>query len=87
MGKLLRKVWVSSARYAVYAAATLLFFQLPGLFLSGAAGVPVSFGETAEIIETLPMRRHRNTTPPAGWRELAHEIVWNYNRYLVETRS
>lgn len=87
MGKLLRKVWVSSPRYAVYAAATLLFFQLPGLFLSGAAGVPVSFDETAEIIETLPMRRHRNTTSPVGWRDLAHEIVWNYNRYLVETRS
>jgi hypothetical protein len=30
----------------------------------------------------------RNGKPEhASWQELAAEIIWNYNRFLVETRS
>jgi hypothetical protein len=78
--------WRHSPRYGVYAAASRLFFRLPSFVAPGNSSSPDVFSEARDISATLPL--WRNGKPEhASWQELAAEIIWNYNRFLVETRS
>lgn len=90
LGPVLRRFlpggWRRSPRYGVYAAASQLFFRLPSLVRPNTSGGTDLFSESREISATLPLWRD-GRPEHAGWRELAAEIVWNYNRFLVETRS
>ncbi len=82
----LRAVARASPRYAVYGAASELFFRLP--LLLGP------FGERwegdvdwARVRHSLPVF---TATPQDGipaWRRLAADVVWNYHRFLEGTRA
>ena len=81
-----RRSWHASPRYWVYAAASELCFRLPTLILSdGGAG---GNGNCEELFRFLPeTRQAAGCTGRPGWQALASEILWNYHRFLAETRA
>lgn len=77
--------WRASPRYWVYASASELLFRLPDLLGSKADPVPVI---ASELWAALPVTRTRNgdgTLTP--WTQLAADIVWNYEQFLMDTRA
>jgi hypothetical protein len=81
------RAWKGSPRYWIYAVATELFFRLPCLVLRP--------GQTEEIEAArrklgswLPVTIEAKTGAELVlWRQRVLEVVMNYNRFLVETRS
>ena len=74
-----------SPRYCVYAAASELSFKMPGLVAkSSETGADESV--IKELLGWLPTCR-ATSQPAFDWRQVAGEIVWNYHRFLVGTRS
>lgn len=77
----------SSPRYCVYAAACELAFRLPSL-ARPAVPDPWIEAEWDEVRGWLPVTQpapslHRR----APWQGLAADILWNYRKFLVDTRS
>ena len=74
-----------SPRYCVYAAASELSFKMPGLVANSSER---ESGESAirELLGWLPTHCQKSQ-PKLDWRQVAGEIVWNYHRFLVGTRS
>jgi hypothetical protein len=76
------RLWHASPRYHVYAAASELFFHLPGLVVSGKL-------QQEPIVDwhalhgRLPLVHDWRP----GWRPLAADIVWNYHAFLEATRA
>ncbi len=82
----LRQFWRGSPRYEVYLTACELFFGLPEILAANGESAALALN-IADLSGALPVRIPESESRPAGWRGLAHEIVWNYNRFLVETQS
>ena len=81
-----RRVWSASPRYWVYAAASELCFHLPPLVQGNSASGADRGLE--ELFAFLPETRQAAWTAGcAGWQSLVSDILWNYHRFLVETRS
>ena len=80
------RVWRGSPRYWVYAAASDVCFRLPSLILPG--GGTDADANWEEVFCFLPERRPETqaATRPR-WQELASDILWNYHRFLTETRA
>jgi hypothetical protein len=88
-----RLAWQASPRHWVYRAASELFFALPALAEAngrGAAPLPLR-GD--QIRRWLPLCRSSERTnlakciSLAEWRDLASDVLWNYDAFLKETRS
>lgn len=82
-----RHGWQASPRYWVYAAASELFFELPCLLRSEREG-PEGSLDWKELRSWLPVAGEAGSGEKLSrWRQLTSEIVWNYYRFLVETRA
>lgn len=73
----------ASPRYWIYAAACELLFELPTLVPGAGDGI-------SPLLDFLPVVRNggddaRDTN--AGWRRTASEIGWNYQKFVMNTRS
>jgi hypothetical protein len=79
----LRGALHSAPRHSVYAAASELFFRLPSLLVSGASQPPEV--DWADVRRNLPVVCE--FSKGSDWRQLASDIVWNYQEFLVETRA
>jgi hypothetical protein len=77
--------WRASPRYWVYATAGELFLKLPRLMADYGPAYPPHLLQT--LRDGLPVQpgksRHRGTS----WRQLAHDINWNYQHFLIGTIS
>ncbi len=84
--RLARRIWSASPRYWVYAAASELCFRLPPLVQgNGGSGAD---RDLEELFTFLPETRQAAwTAGHAGWQSLVTDILWNYHRYLEETRA
>jgi len=78
---------VSSPRYGVYAAASGLFRRLPDLLEREGSRPDIGVAWQEELRRWLPLSRDPGRASPSRWDALARDIVWNYRRFLVETRS
>jgi hypothetical protein len=75
----------SSPRYWIYAAGSELFFQLPSLMEQGECISPTLILERWR--QWLPVRPKQAVTRNLSWRQLASEITWNYQQFLMETSA
>lgn len=75
----------ASPRYWIYAAAGELFLQLPRLTEDAERAVPNHSLETWR--DWLPLRPREESRPGISWRQLAREINWNYQQFLMGTIS
>jgi len=82
------RFWWGSPRYQLYGAAAELFADLPNL-------VPVAPQTKENDRRWHSLRRALPLTPPRAadvpvrpaWQGLAADILWNYRRFLLKTRS
>jgi hypothetical protein len=82
-----RQAWKASPRYWVYSAARELFFRLPCL-LQPPEQRPQINVNWVEVRSRLPILRDAGPEAQhAEWEQLADDIVRNYQRFLVGTRS
>lgn len=73
----------ASPRFWIYAAACELLFALPALMRGTADRIP-------KLLEFLPVVRHGGDSvldAEIAWRRIALEIGWNYEQFVVNTRS
>ena len=82
-----RILWKASPRYLIYAAAGELFFRLPCLLkpASERPRLDVDWEKVRAWLPVLPGSEPSRKFP--NWRLLAAEIAWNYQHFLIETRS
>ena len=80
------RVWRGSPRHWVYAAASELCFRLPSVILpAGAADAHADWGD---VFRLLPARRpEARAAARPRWQALASDVLWNYRRFLTETRA
>ena len=71
-----------SPRYWVYGIGSELFFQLPTALLEAKDRVQTGLPDLAKC---LPEANHVRKS--IDWGNLAADIAWNYNEFLVSTRS
>ena len=71
----------ASPRYCVYAAASALFFRLPGLRGREDAG------DCGAVKTWLPVWPHPLPVDSRGWRAVATATLWNYRVLLESTRA
>jgi hypothetical protein len=77
--------WRGSPRYLVYASASELLFRLPELLGSTGSPGPLPVDELCAV---LPVARARDGADiPTPWKQLAADILWNYEQFLTDTRS
>jgi len=85
--RLISHGWRASPRYFVYALAYELFHRLPSIVDAGQTGLD-RYSDWDELRRRLPVSRQSDIPYRApAWRQLAAEIVWNYQAYLVGTRA
>ncbi|MGH9397986.1 MAG: hypothetical protein ACRD18_14195 [Terriglobia bacterium] len=81
-----RRARQASPRYCVYAAASQLFFQLPGAL--GPASQPPAIRRDWEAWRSwLPMDHHDPKVLAADWQQAIFAISENYKRFLTGTRA
>ncbi len=73
----------ASPRYWIYSAAGELFFRLPYLMGDGEPALPNHSLETWR--DWLPIRPREESG--ISWRQLARDINWNYQHFLMGTIS
>jgi len=78
----LRLAFLASPRLWIYRIGSELFFQLPALLSPEDKRFKAHL---AKLSEWLP--DHRSVRRARDWRHLGAELVWNYNRFVVNTRS
>jgi len=76
---------IASPRYWIYAAGTELFFRLPSLTEEGE--VTIADNSAGAWQQCLPVRSKGSQGPHISGRELAAEIIRNYQQFLMETSS
>lgn len=74
-----------SPRYCIYAAGSELFFQLPSLVAEREAPCPDQLLQACR--EWLPVTREQKEDGRITWQQVASEIAWNYQQFLMETSS
>jgi hypothetical protein len=82
-----RLAWRASPRYWVYEVASEVFSQLPSL-LNGTKRTQrpdADWEEPRSFLPVVPELEQQQKVP--DWRRLAKDIAWNYQKFLVETRS
>jgi hypothetical protein len=81
------QAWKGAPRYWIYGAATELFFRLPCLVLRPAQAMDGG-AEWRELVAWLPVTlESKDGEALPLWRQRVMDVVMNYNRFLVETRS
>jgi hypothetical protein len=82
-----RLAWRTSPRYCVYAAASQLFFRLPGL-LGTRTRSPLTGADWKELRGWLPMAWEAEPGDAIeGFRRLSSDVARNYHDFLEGTRS
>jgi hypothetical protein len=82
-----RLAWKASPRYWIYGAASELFFRLPCHSEPEGHIAHVAF-DFADVRSWLPVRSEAEPGQKlSAWCGLARETVWNYEHFLLETRS
>ncbi len=83
----IRRGWRASPRYWVYAAASELFFQVPG-FVRRASQRPETDTNWEELQSWLPVAsQSKRGSGGSSWEQVASEIAWNYHEFLEATRA
>jgi len=78
----LRLALISSPRYLIYSAASGMLWRAPSLISSGE-----ETGSQTDLWHQLPSRGMNRDSERPTWRNTSREILWNYKKYLVGTRS
>jgi hypothetical protein len=80
------RAWRGSPRYWVYAAASELCFRLPSVIPPGRTTDAEADWE--EVFGLLPARQpETRAATRLRWQALASDVLWNYHRFLTETRA
>jgi len=75
----------ASPRYLVYVVASELFFRLPCVLSPEKSRRRVDV-DWAKVRHALPVLPGASVASP-DWRQLASDVVWNYQQFLVGTRA
>lgn len=83
------RAWQVSPRYGIYGAASELFPRLPFLLRPTDEANRAADGELnwQELRSWLPVVRPLTGSRAPSWQEVALEISWNYEEFVVDTRS
>ena len=82
-GRTLRLMGHGSPRYLTYVAGSFLYFSLPAVLEGEEKTVRAVVEKSRKL---LPAFR-QSGRQPVSWLDACQEVVWNYESFLVRTRS
>lgn len=81
-----RLCWFASPRYYIYCVAAQVLVRLPALLRDERSNSDSEI-DWQRLRKLLPEAGPRTNVIPQLWDQLATDVVWNYQQFLVETRA
>lgn len=72
-----------SPRYLTYVAGSLLYFSLPAVLEKEEKTVRAVVEKSRKLLPAI----RQSGRQPVSWLDACQEVVWNYESFLVRTRS